>query len=212
MIARQNGKTSQLAGVLEQLQAENAKLREQLEHVQPTDCEGNVLDIADTVHMLRSEYDGDHEWEDVVTELVLTKWGGDRWIVRGSKGEAWACDCAKTGCDEDAYEASDDVEPFGEPTLLEVENAKLREKLKEETAENKWAREFLNGIAERIRQANAHSLVNYVETIEDQNAKLRELVRAAWKCVHAGLSCSDCRLTAGGCTLQSAMRELGVEL
>ena len=106
---------------------ENAKLREQLERVQPTDCEGNALDIADTVHMLRSEYDGDHEWEDVVTELVLTKWGGDRWIVRGSKGEAWACDCTKTGYDEDAYEASDDVEPFDEPTLLEVENDKLRE-------------------------------------------------------------------------------------
>lgn len=112
---------------LEFERSENAKLREQLERVQPTDCEGNVLDIADTVHMLRSEYDGDHEWEDVVTELVLTKWGGDRWIVRGSKGEAWACDCTKTGYDEDAYEASDDVEPFDEPTLLEVENAKLRE-------------------------------------------------------------------------------------
>lgn len=109
---------------------ENAKLREQLERVQPTDCEGNVLDIADKVHMLRSEYDGDHEWEDVVTELVLTKWGGDRWIVRGSKGEAWACDCTKTGYDEDAYEASDDVEPFDEPTLLEVENTKLRELLR----------------------------------------------------------------------------------
>ena len=112
---------------VDRLQTENAKLREQLERVQPTDCEGNALDIADTVHMLRSEYDGDHEWEDVVTELVLTKWGGDRWIVRGSKGEAWACDCTKTGYDEDAYEASDDVEPFDEPTLLEVENAKLRE-------------------------------------------------------------------------------------
>ena len=118
-----------MQGVVEAHEAENAKLREQLERVQPTDCEGNVLDIADTVHMLRSEYDGDHEWEDVVTELVLTKWGGDRWIVRGSKGEAWSCDCAKTGYDEDAYEASDDVEPFSEPTLLEVENAKLREAL-----------------------------------------------------------------------------------
>ena len=107
-------------------EVENAKLREQIERLQPKDCEGNVLDIADTVSMLRSEYDGDHEWNDVVVELVLTKWGGDRWIVRGSKGEAWACDCAKTGYDEDAYEASDDVEPFGEPTLLEVENAKLR--------------------------------------------------------------------------------------
>lgn len=113
--------------VLKRLLVNNAKLREQIERLQPKDREGNALDIADTVSMLRSEYDGDHEWDDVVVELVLTKWGGDRWIVRGSKGEAWACDCAKTGYDEDAYEASDDVEPFGEPTLLEVENAKLRE-------------------------------------------------------------------------------------
>lgn len=123
---------------LQRANAENRKLREQLERVQPTDCEGNVLDIADTVHMLRSEYDGDHEWEDVVTELVLTKWGGDRWIVRGSKGEAWACDCTKTGYDEDAYEASDDVEPFGEPTLLEVENAKLRKLVAKYSAAAKY--------------------------------------------------------------------------
>lgn len=47
---------------------------------------------------------------------------------------------------------------------------------------------------------------------ETENAKLRELVRAAWKCAHTGLSCSDCRLVAGGCTLQSAMRELGIEV
>lgn len=44
----------------------------------------------------------------------------------------------------------------------------------------------------------------------DENAKLRELVRAAWRCIHTGASCSDCRLIAGGCTLQTAMRELGV--
>lgn len=112
-----------------QLKVENAKMREQIEHLQPTDCEGNVLDIANTVHMLRSEYDGDHEWDDVVVELVLTKWGGDRWIVRGSKGEAWACDCTKTGYDEDAYENSYDAEPIEKPTLFEVENAKLRELL-----------------------------------------------------------------------------------
>ena len=47
---------------------------------------------------------------------------------------------------------------------------------------------------------------------EAENAKLREQVRAAWRCIHSGLSCSDCRLIAGGCTLQSAMRELGVEV
>lgn len=108
---------------------ENKKLREQIERLQPKDCEGNALDIADTVSMLRSEYDGDHEWGDVVVELVLTKWGGDRWIVRGSRGEAWACDCLKTGYDEDAYEGSDDAEPIANPSLIEVENAKLRELL-----------------------------------------------------------------------------------
>ena len=106
---------------------ENDRLRDELERIQPTDCEGNAIDIADTVHMLRSEYDGDHEWDDVVVELVLTKWGGDRWIVRGSKGEAWACDCTKTGHDEDMFEKSDDVEPLDSPTLIEVENARLRE-------------------------------------------------------------------------------------
>lgn len=115
----------------EHAQAENAKLRELVEHLQPIDCEGNVLDIADTVGMLRSEYDGDHEWDDVVVELALTKWGGDRWIVRGSKGEAWACDCLKTGYDEDAYEGSDDAEPIVNPSLIEVENAKLRELLQD---------------------------------------------------------------------------------
>jgi len=47
--------------------------------------------------------------------------------------------------------------------------------------------------------------------LEKQNAKLRELVSIAWKCIHSGLSCSDCRLVAGGCTLQSAMRELEVD-
>lgn len=119
-------KTTPMYQMIDKADAENAKLRELVEHLQPIDCEGNVLDIADTVGMLRSEYDGDHEWDDVVVELVLTKWGGDRWIVRGSKGEAWACDCLKTGYDEDAYEGSNDAEPIANPSLIEVENSKLR--------------------------------------------------------------------------------------
>lgn len=48
--------------------------------------------------------------------------------------------------------------------------------------------------------------------LQVENERLCELVRAAWKCIHTGASCSDCRLIAGGCTLQSAMRELGVEV
>ena len=51
-----------------------------------------------------------------------------------------------------------------------------------------------------------------IDHLKSENAKLLELLRAAWKCVHAGLSCSDCRLIAGGCTLQTAMDELGVEV
>lgn len=45
-----------------------------------------------------------------------------------------------------------------------------------------------------------------------EDAELRELVKAAWRCIHSGVTCSDCRLIAGGCTLQSAMRELGIEV
>jgi len=50
-----------------------------------------------------------------------------------------------------------------------------------------------------------------IEKLQAENTKLRELVRAAWKCIHTGASCYDCRLIAGGCTLQTAMRELGIK-
>ena len=50
-----------------------------------------------------------------------------------------------------------------------------------------------------------------VHSSERRNDKLRELVKAAWRCIHTGIGCSDCRLTAGGCTLKTAMRELGIE-
>lgn len=50
------------------------------------------------------------------------------------------------------------------------------------------------------------------DQLKAENDKLREALRAAWKCAHTGISCSDCRLIAGGCTLQSAMLELGVEV
>ena len=65
-------------------------------------------------------------------------------------------------------------------------------------------------------KAQTDAQLTYIEAerraaeLEEQNAKLRELVRMAWKCAHSGLICSDCRMVAGGCTLQSAMRELGV--
>lgn len=40
------------------------------------------------------------------------------------------------------------------------------EKARDEAAENKWARTFLNGVAERIRLANASSLRDYVSGLE----------------------------------------------
>ena len=51
-----------------------------------------------------------------------------------------------------------------------------------------------------------------VMRLQAENAKLRELVKAAWGCIHTGASCSDCRLIAGGCTLQTAMHKLGIEV
>lgn len=51
-----------------------------------------------------------------------------------------------------------------------------------------------------------------IELLESENAKLRELLKAAYKCTNSGPSCLECRIVAGGCTLLSAMRELGVEL
>lgn len=80
-----------------------------------TDSEGVRIDVADTVHMLRSEYDGDHEWEDVVCELAYCKHGGDKWIVRGARGDAWACDCTVMGHDDELYEKSDDWENLPTP-------------------------------------------------------------------------------------------------
>lgn len=153
---------------------DNAKLREQIERLQPKDCEGNVLDIADTVSMLRSEYDGDHEWDDVVVELSLTKWGGDRWIVRGSKGEAWACDCVKTGYDEDAYEGSDDVETIDNPVLIEAENAKLRTQLTDVTESVGRMEERCAKLRELVRDIYI-DMWNHGEWLEPYEQRMREL-------------------------------------
>ena len=55
-------------------------------------------------------------------------------------------------------------------------------------------------------------LATRIAKLEAENVKLCEALCAAWKCVNVEISCSDCRLIAGGCTLQTAMRELGVEV
>ena len=51
-----------------------------------------------------------------------------------------------------------------------------------------------------------------VVMLKAENDRLRELVLAAWKCIHSGVTCSGCRTIAGGCTLQTAMHDLGIEV
>ena len=89
---------------------------------------------------------------------------------------------------------------WGDKLLTEADNARLR-------AENEKLREENERF---IIKLNAEQIVR--QNVESENAKLRELVKSAWRCIHTGISCSDCRLIAGGCTLQSAMAELGCEV
>lgn len=62
----------------------------------PKDCEGEGLHIGEKAHFLRTGYDGDHEWDDVIVAFRHqgVEGEGDAWIVVGEDGEAFACDCA----------------------------------------------------------------------------------------------------------------------
>lgn len=60
----------------------------------PMDLNERPIHICDTVHMLNTGHDGDHEWDDVVLSLeYVGKSGGDDWLVHGEEGSAWACEC-----------------------------------------------------------------------------------------------------------------------
>lgn len=60
----------------------------------PMDLNERPIHIGDTVHMLNTGHDGDHEWDDVVLSLeYIGKSGGDDWLVHGEDGAAWACEC-----------------------------------------------------------------------------------------------------------------------
>ena len=54
--------------------------------------------------------------------------------------------------------------------------------------------------------------VRELQRLKAENDKLRGLLRVAYNCTKAVRSCLECRIVAGGCTLLSAMRELGVEV
>lgn len=69
-----------------------AKLRETLEY--PKDANDKYIHIGDAVHMLNTNHEGDHEWDDVVLFFeYVGKGGGDDWLVYGEDGAAWACEC-----------------------------------------------------------------------------------------------------------------------
>ena len=103
-----------------------------------------------------------------------------------------------------------------------------------------WMYEFMSRMAERIRgDADVHNLADYVQKLEDENARLRsclsddaenakaimgenkalrELVHELWG-RDAGLYCSidgTCRdplcRQNGECSLDNRMRELGIEV
>lgn len=75
---------------------------------------------------------------------------------------------------------------------------------------NGWTREGAETKA-RISESLDQARREYMQ-MESENAKLRKLLSAAYRCTNVGPSCLDCRITAGGCTLLSAMRELGIEV
>lgn len=81
---------------------------------------------------------------------------------------------------------------------LRDENAKLRERVAE----------LDELLPENGRWFSAEIVEAYVAEI----AKLRELAKAAWGCVKRQVSCDECRMVCCGCTLQSAMHELGIEV
>lgn len=69
-------------------------------------------------------------------------------------------------------------------------------------------------LAQELRKAadTIWELRDDLQRANAENAKLRELAKAAWGCVNRHVSCDECRVSCGGCTLQSAMHEVGVEV
>lgn len=52
------------------------------------------------------------------------------------------------------------------------------------------------------------------EQLEDENAKLRELVKLAYDCATSGVSCHDCDLVfdEDSCPLKSELESMGIEV
>lgn len=73
------------------------EIADQIEHEtlpRPTDVDGNVLSIGDRVHMLRDEYNGSIELDDVIVGFCYDENPCDPWTVCGERCEAFACRCS----------------------------------------------------------------------------------------------------------------------
>lgn len=101
----------------------------------------------------------------------------------------------------------------GEHEQYSKENAKLREQLDWERSENGWMREFNDRMAEHCGTKDCPSLVAYVNKIETENAKLRQMVRISIVNCNAGF-CDECPIRGddGYCPFAEMAQELGVEV
>ena len=80
--------------------------------------------------------------------------------------------------------------------------------------------DFPNGETYEVTEKSYRRIVGWLddetgeydaESIEAENAKLRELVKSARNCISYG-DCESCHYVFGGCTLDSAMHKLGIEV
>ena len=100
---------------------------------------------------------------------------------------------------------------------LRDENAKLSNQLTDVT-------ESMGRVEERCANLRAErdewhrvavskqDIIDHMRDARAENAKLWELAKAAWGCVKRHVSCDECRMVCSGCTLQSAMHELRIEV
>jgi len=65
---------------------------------------------------------------------------------------------------------------------------------------------------EQELRLNEQKLRIEVDQLKAENDKLRKIAKAAWKCIHTDVSCFECRFVMGGCTIYSAMQEVGIEV
>ena len=82
--------------------------------------------------------------------------------------------------------------------------------LMDEREEYVWTREFMDRMAKHCGTKDCPSLVAYVEGLEAENAKLRELMAELYQCSRQ-YGCDHCGYK-DGCAMFDHMAQLGVEV